>query len=304
MLRILLFACALLGSSAGPAGAELLVGAGKRVITPDPLLPVSGGLGPTRPAREKRGELTARVLYLRRGSVAVAIVSLDLLGFPAVLADRVRARVPRLKPENILIGATHTHSAPDCYAFPDGKGGHTGDLAYMEWVCVRAAEAVNAAIDAARPAHLRVATGEARGRIAYNYYAPDLYDRRMSVLQAISPGSGGPVIATLVNYAVHPEVLGAGAGILSPDLCGPLYERLEARTGGGMALFMNGAQGGMVTADNRDLERPPRDPLRGYWDDRRTWEECVRIGHTMADEALRLIADAPAQADPVLACRS
>ena len=31
-----------------------------RVITPDPLLPVSGGLGPTAPATEKRGELTVR----------------------------------------------------------------------------------------------------------------------------------------------------------------------------------------------------------------------------------------------------
>src|SRR5687768_17066215 len=112
MLRLILIAaCALLWSVRSSAAADtLLVGAGKRVITPDPLLPVSGGLGPTRPAREKRGELTARALYLRRGSVSVAIVSLDLLGFPAVLGDRVRARVPRLKPENILIGATHTHS--------------------------------------------------------------------------------------------------------------------------------------------------------------------------------------------------
>src|SRR5688500_18967643 len=85
------------------AAATLPVSAGKRVITPAPLLPVSGGLGPPRPAREKRGELTARALYLRRGPVSVAIVSLDLLGFPAVLAARVRARVPRLKPENIVI---------------------------------------------------------------------------------------------------------------------------------------------------------------------------------------------------------
>jgi hypothetical protein len=295
----MVLACVLWGFAGGLAAAELLVGTGKRVITPSPLLPVSGGVGPTRPVREKRGELTARAIYLRRDSVAVAIVSLDLLGFPAVLADRVRARVPRISPENILIGATHTHSAPDCYAFPDGIGGHTGELAYIDQVCVRAAEAINAAIDSARPARIRIATGEARGKIAYNYYAPDLYDRRMSVIQALTPSGG--TIATLVNYAIHPEVLGSGAGLLSPDLCGPLVERLEERAGG-MALFMNGAQGGMVTADNRDLERP-RDPLRGYWEDRRTWEECVRIGHTMAEEALRIVAEAPMQVDPGLACR-
>jgi hypothetical protein len=280
--------------------SPLLAGAGKRVITPNPLLPVSGGMGPTRPTREKRGDLTARAVYFQRGDVKVAIVALDLLGFPSVLADRVRARVPRIAAENIVIGSTHTHSAPDCYAFPDGRGGHTGDLAYMDRVCVLAAEAINAAIDAAKPARLKINTAEAQGKIAYNYYAPDLYDRRMSVIQAVSPE--GKPIATLVNYAIHPEVLGNDVGILSPDLVGPLCTRIEERAGG-MAIFMNSAQGGMVTADNRNLDHP-KDPQRGYWEDSRTWEECLRIGHTMADEALRIVGTAPLQENPSLFCRS
>nr|WP_309688922.1 hypothetical protein [Armatimonas sp.] len=279
---------------------RLFAGAGRRIITPRPLLPVSGGMGPTRPTREKRGELMARALYVQRGNTKLVIVGLDLLGFPGVLADRVRARVPRVAAQNILIGSTHTHSAPDCYAFPDGKGGHTGDLAFMERVCVLTAEAINEAIDAAQPARLRIGTGEAQGKIAYNYYAPDLYDRRMSVIQALTPE--GKTIATLVNYAIHPEVLGNDVGILSPDLCGPLCEQLEVKAGG-MALFMNSAQGGMVTADNRLLDRP-KDPQKGYWEDARTWEECLRIGKTMADEALRIVAKAPVQTKAALLCRS
>src|SRR5436309_15617645 len=111
MLRLILIACALFWSVAGPAAGEILVGAGKRVITPDPLLPVSGGLGPTHPVREKRGDISARALVLRRGEVTVAIVGLDLLGFPSTLGDRVRRGVPRVPAENILIGSTHTHSA-------------------------------------------------------------------------------------------------------------------------------------------------------------------------------------------------
>ena len=176
-------------------------------------------------------------------------------------------------PANILIGSTHTHSAPDCYAFPDGQGGHTGDLKYMDFVCDKAAEAINDAVDSLQPASMKIATGEAKGKIAYNYYAPDLYDRRMSVIQAVNPE--GKTIATLVNYAVHPEVLGNGVGILSPDLVGPLCDKLEARAGG-MALFMNGAQGGMITADNRDLNKPT-DPLTGYWND------CADLGRMPAD---------------------
>jgi hypothetical protein len=208
--------------------------------------------------------------------------------------------VSRIPANHVLIGSTHTHSAPDCYALPDGKGGHTGDLRYMDSVCEKAAEAVNEAIDRLQPAVLKVATGEAQGKIAYNYYAPDLYDRRMSVIQAV--GTQGKTIATLVNYAIHPEVLGNSIGVLSPDLIGPLCETIESRAGG-TALFMNSAQGGMVTADNRNLD-DPKDKQRGYWNDARSWDECLRIGRLMADEALRLVKDVPEQNDPSLFCDS
>jgi len=285
---------------AARAHAEIQVGAASRVITPDPLLPISGGMGVPKPASEKRGELTARAIVIRKADVSVAIVSLDLLGFPSVLGDRVRAKVNRIPAANILIGSTHTHSAPECYAFPDGKGGHTGDLGYLDLVCDQTALAINEAIDRLQPAWIKIAIGEAQGKIAYNYYAPDLYDRRMNVIQAKSPQ--GKTIATLVNYAVHPEVLGNAIGICSPDLVGPLYEQLEAQTGG-MGLFMNSAQGGMVTADNRNLDQP-KDAQPGYWHDARSWEECVRIGKLMAGEALRIVNDAPEQKDPTLFCDS
>ena len=62
------------------ARAEIQVGAAMRVITPDPLLPVSGGMGIPKPAKEKQGELTARAIVFRKGEVSVAVVSLDLLG--------------------------------------------------------------------------------------------------------------------------------------------------------------------------------------------------------------------------------
>ncbi|APW62588.1 hypothetical protein [Paludisphaera borealis] len=294
--------CALAGAvlAGGEAKGEIQAGASVKVITPNPLLPVSGGMGPTHPAREKRGELTARALVFRKGDVTVGVVALDLLGFPSALGDRVRAKVTRIPATNILIGSTHTHSAPDCYAFPDGKGGHTGDLAYMNMVCDKAAEALNEAVDRLQPATLKIAVGEAKGKIAYNYYAPDLYDRRMNVIQAKT--LEGKTIATLVNYAIHPEVLGNEVGILSPDLIGPLCETIESQAGG-VALFMNSAQGGMVTADNRNLDQPS-DQARGYWKDARSWDECLRIGRLMASEAIRIVHDAPEQKDPALACQA
>lgn len=218
-----------------------------------------------------------------------AIVSADFLGFPSVLGNKVRAKVRQIPAENILIGATHTHSAPDCYGFPDGQGGFAADLKYLEMVCSKMAEAINEAVDQLQPASLKIATGQAKGKIAYNYYAEQLYDPRCHVIQAM--GRDGKPFATLVNYAVHPEVLGSEQGILSPDLIGPLCDRIRAK-GGGEGIFMNSAQGGMVTADNRGPEGK----------DLRTWPECVRIGQLLADEAMRIVHDAPPQENPQLFC--
>ena len=282
------------------AQAEFKVGVGKTIITPDPLLPVSGGVGPGRPATAKQGELTARAVVLEQGETKVAFVQLDLLGFPSVLCDRVHKQVPRIPADNILIGSTHTHSAPDCYGFPGLDGKPSGDLKYMDFVCNQAAAALNQALDNLQPAQLKIATDEAKGKIAYNYYAPELYDPRMSVIQAITP-AGKPIV-TLVNYAVHPEVLGNGVGLVSPDLVGPLCDKLEADLGG-MGMFLNGAQGGMVTADNRLLDKPS-DPIHAKWNDARTWDECLRIGQLMASEAERIIKDAKPQTDPALVCKS
>ena len=269
--------------------AEFRAGIAFRNVTPDPLLPVSGGVGASHRVTRKEGELNVRALVFEQENTRVAIVSADFLGFPATLGNKVRAGIKEIPAQNILIGATHTHSAPDCYGFPDGKGGTSSDPKYLETVCARMIEAIHEAVSNLQPAKLKIATGKAKGKIAYNYYAPQLYDPRCHVIQALD-ASGKP-LATLVNYAIHPEVLGNSVGICSPDLIVPLYDRIAAK-GGGTGIFMNSAQGGMVTADNRQPEGK----------DARTREECLRIGTLLADEALRIIQDAPEQASPKLAC--
>ncbi len=182
-------------------------GAAFRIITPDPLLPVSGGVGIPNPATMKKGELSTRALVFEKGDIRVAIVSIDNLGWPSPLCDRVRRLVRSIPPENILIGATHTHSAPDAYGFPDENGKSIADLNYLDNCTGKIAEAINEAVDRLEPAFLRIAVGDAKGRIAYNAYAERLYDPRCGVIQAVAAGGKdkGKSIATLVNYAVHPD---------------------------------------------------------------------------------------------------
>lgn len=274
---------------------DFRAGAALRVITPDPLIPVSGGVGTPKPVTEKQGDLFVRAMVLESEGTKVAIVGIDNLGWPAALGDQSRALIKGIPAENIIIGVTHTHSAPDAYGFPNEKGEVLADADYLAWCVQQIADAVNEANKNLEPAALKAKVGEAKGKIAYNYYAPRLYDPRCGVIQTIATSgkNKGNVISTLVNYAIHPEVIGSNRGILTPDLCGPLYDRIEAKVGG-VAIFMNGAQGGMVTADNR---RPDNKEANDY-------EECTRIGELLADEALSIIEKAEIQNNPNLFCAS
>ena len=289
LFTLLLFFSAQAHSQTFKAGAVV------KDITPDHLLPISGGMGTPEMPTDFKGKLTARALVLENGGTRIAIVGVDNIGWPAYLGDLSRKKIKRVKPENVLIGVTHTHSAPDAYGFPDEKGNTAADLNYLKWCADQIADAVNEAVSKLEPASLKTSVDKAKGKIAYNYYAPELYDRRIGVIQAIATTgkNAGKPIATLINYATHPEILGTDRKLLSPDLCGPLYDRIESK-GGGIAVFMNSAQGGMVTADTR-LEDGK---------EANDWNECIRIGNLMADEALRIIEPAPVQENPKIYCAS
>ncbi|MCC7376415.1 MAG: hypothetical protein IT581_17280 [Verrucomicrobiales bacterium] len=289
LTRVVVAAC--LWGAVLNSWAEFRAGIAVRIVTPKPLLPVSGGIGPSEPVSRKDGELTVRALVLADDDTKLALVSVDFLGFPAVLGNRVRSQVPGIPPENILIGATHTHSAPDPYGFPDETGKTGADLEYLQSVTRQAAEAVNEALGRLAPASVKIASGEAKGKIAYNAYAEALFDPRCQVIQCLD--AAGKPLATLVNYAIHPEVFGSRAGTCSPDLIGPLYDRL-AELGAGTGIFLNSAQGGMVTADNRGPDGR----------DVSTWAECTRIGNRLAEESVRLVSEAPVQKNPRLECHA
>ena len=274
---------------------EFKAGAAMKDITPDHLIPISGGMGTPDMPKGYKGKLTVRAFVLEKGATRIAIVSVDNIGWPAYLGDRSRKLIKGVAAENILIGATHAHSCPDAYGFTDEKGNTGADLKYLDWCVTQVAAAVNEAVSKLEPASLKTAVGAAKGKIAYNYYADKLYDPRCGIIQAIATSgkNSGKPIATLVNYAIHPEILGTKSLLISPDLCGPLYDRIESKIGG-MAIFMNSAQGGMVTADTRLPNGKEAND----------WNECIRIGNLLADEALRIVEPAPIQQNPEIYCAS
>jgi len=103
-------------------------------------------------------------------------------------------------------------------------------------------------------------------------------------------GAGGRV-ATLVNFAAHPETLWEGATLISADYPGAVRRRLKSLVGG-QPVFFSGALGGMVT---------PNIPEKMRLEERKAAVD--RLGTGIADLAEKALAQAPAIKDPALRAR-
>ena len=96
-------------------GAELKVGAASVDITPNKAVALWGQFG-LRLSTNPEPPLTANVVALKSGDVTTTFVCLDLLQLPEVFVRAVRDAVAKkngsINLENIVLTATHTHTAP------------------------------------------------------------------------------------------------------------------------------------------------------------------------------------------------
>ena len=96
----------------------LRAGAAQRVITPAvgaPLVGYSSRASGDLKSRYLHDDLSVKALVLRSGDGGWALLAADLIGLDAVATGRIRAEVAartNLKPDAILVCATHTHAGP------------------------------------------------------------------------------------------------------------------------------------------------------------------------------------------------
>src|SRR5207248_900405 len=96
-------------------------------------------------------------------------------------AARVRERLARrLPPECVLVCATHDHSAPDTLGLWGPNLLSTGiSPLFLEQVLDGATRAAGSALDALRPARLRLSRTRAPDGVSKNKRDPDLIDREI-----------------------------------------------------------------------------------------------------------------------------
>lgn len=165
--------------------------------------------------------------------LVMTITDLPGMGNKVVRAARKKAaELTGLSEGQILIGATHSHSAPDLMGLWGGVPGE-----YREWLIDRTAESIAAAWESRQPAELRVGVGKAP---ANNRRGWGFTDDDMIVLDAFD--LDGKRLGTLVNFAAHPIILGYDNKEISADYTGYTVQKLETVLGAPAGLF-NGTLG-------------------------------------------------------------
>jgi hypothetical protein len=272
------------------AAAQLRVGAAKRVITPD--LEKHGpvymaGFGQNRRATGVHDDLYVRCIALSAGVRPLAICGVDLIGVFLDDVRRIRASVPDA---DVVIAALHDHEGPDTMGLWGAAQGQSGIVeAYMSMITARIAETAHDAVQSMRPARIRLAkvkTPELDGFID-DTRPPVVHDAEIVALQA--EGSDGNPIATLINWANHPETLGSRNTLITADYSGYLCKEAEARLGG-TAVFINGAVGGMQSPLGAKVK-----DAAGKLLPETTFEKAAFIGTRVA----RLAAEALGNSKPV-----
>lgn len=142
-------------SMSTPAEAELRAGAATSNITPDIGGPIIGGFAPA-PSKHIHDELHARCLYIADEQTELAIVVCDLLGIHRKLSEEARRLITDatgIPKDNVLISATHTHSATS--ALGQNRMEHDPPLTdYQQFVARRIADGVIRARNNAQPAEV------------------------------------------------------------------------------------------------------------------------------------------------------
>ncbi len=258
-----------------PAQAQFEAAAGKVEITPTKSV-FMAGYGSNRKSTGVHDPLWARCLVLKNGNQSIAVVSCDVLGISRFHGTKIRELINKISPERVLIGATHTHSGPDTYGQWGPNMMTSGvDKEWMTDLYKKVAFLVNETVGKTKPCSIQFGNVFGIEKASKNIRVRQMLDTELAAMRVM--GADGKTVATLVNYACHPEVLNNKH--LTSDFPNWLRIRVEEKLGG-IAMYMNGAQGGMVTADTQS---------EGSYPKGEAWPEAERIGNLLGDKAVECL---------------
>lgn len=293
---------------AQPAGNVFRAGAAAANISPWMGLSISGNMTDQK-GTNLHYQLHARAIVLDDGETRLAIVVADSCMIYREIFDEAKRLIQEktgLAPENILMSATHAHSAPAAASVFQSDANRD----YQKFLALRLSDAVCQAINHLQPAKIGWAVGSEPRHIFNRRWkmkseivhtnpfggtndlvrmnppagSPDLLepagpvDPEVPVLAVKS--LGGRPIAFLANYSLH-YCGGVPGGTFSADYFGAFCNRIEELLGAGrqvppfVAALSNGTSGDCNNINFR--ERAPSEP---------PFARIHRVANDVADAAL------------------
>lgn len=276
--------------SAAQADVIYKVGAASTDITPSDWRTRTywmAGYGLNRPLASVNDPLQARVLTIDDGKSPMAVVALDLIGVSSNDVNLIRSAILKDVPQlegRILVHATHTHEGPDTIGLWGGAGEiplvNPRPLSYIRDVGQKSAQAVKQAWGNRVPVSVTLANIDSSvlADLVIDSRAPKVSDPTAGLM--VFKDTNSRTVATLVNWASHPEVLGSKNTAQTADYVKWVRDRFEAKLGG-KAVFINGAIGGLMTSERRSIL--PQYP-------RYSFEKAAAVGTNVADRLLQRLA--------------
>ena len=281
------FWCLLAALPVWSAGFQ--AGAARVDITPRGPIWMSGYASRNHPSEGVRQPLFARALALDAGSGGrVVIVSTDLIGLPAEVADEVAARVRKqfgIERARLLLNSSPTHTGPVVWPNLAGMwdlpaGAQQTLREYAAKLTGDLVAVAGKALDDLAPAQLSFGFGEAGFAVNRRQPSPDgvrigvnpagPVDHQVPVIRVAAPD--GRIRAVLFGYACHNTTLTGEFYQLSGDYAGVAEAQVENDYPGATALFLQLSAG--------DQNPNPRSTI-----------ELVDLhGHALAAEVQRVLA--------------
>lgn len=244
----------------------LWIGVAKEKINPPPGVPLRG-YPHGRPNTGIGLDLYARCAVFGNSSrrPAAALIALDTLHATADVVKEMRLaiakRIPGLKPNAIMIAATHTHSAPAPHYFGDVLPATGKEIApNRRYRAILVRGAVNAAAQGWKnPRCVTVRHGLVQAHLGHNRrvlvhgYARNIWEDKkrehtgyfnpdVNVI-AFHDAATKDMFALIAGYGCHPVTLGGLSTKVSADYPGYYVAALEKATGAAMAMHITTGAG-------------------------------------------------------------
>ena len=231
--------------------------------------------GGGRAANGVKNDLEARAVVFKQGDTTVALVYLDTIGMLAGDLDAIRQdpALAGLGVDHVIVGSIHAHDAVDTIGLWGRDALTSGyNAAYNRTVQVAAVEAVKQAVAGLTPATMVIGSklllnvdGDRTSRTDHwnkDIRDPVIFDPTITVARFVKVGQPTQTIATVVNWADHPEMSAFGEDnlLISAHYIHYLRDAIEdgitraqlprretALPGvGGVTVFVQGALGGQI----------------------------------------------------------